>query len=661
MSVFFFLQLSGFFSSLIILTHWINSILFHFRCLRSSFLPCFAWGWFLYFLIYMVGRWFAFSVETVQMLFTSLAFGVPLISLLWYYVHPGAQTKTLRAWINLPLDKGTLVLVALFVGAMIYIGPYLEYPSDPLFHLFSTQIWESTRAIDTASGRQARFAYILNHWLLQSSGLSLGKREGVALLGAVLQGILLWEFIRFTRLFTPNIWIGWLGGIASLGFFGTSAFSFFRYYVLAPTFPAYIVFLEAVIWMLFCFFRQRLFHLVLLLPLIAFCWQNHNQEVLLLVNIGAGTGLFLLIYSYRTTQLPTLSSKFKKLLTGMICVGVVGTVLVALLVESNPGFQSYQDAHKEKFLMPSYHLLGWQMWFYRFSRIDQALGLAGWLAMIGAAWIVFFAPCSRKLYILAGICLWPLIVLWNPLFIEILLKQVPSDTLYRLFYGSFYWILLVLLLEYLNNRYFNSISFFHSHLWQRYFRNLSLLFFPAAILLIGLSFYAHTPIRGRMPHLFTKVDTPQLNGQNLTQTIAYLRDNVPSHCTDSKQQLHFPIRTHIFSDPYVNTYLGTTGYFYTISNRWGPFDVYNKMTGSKNFNPLPFLQFLKTQEICYVILYPQNNAPDSHWADVSGHWLVDYANTHKYYSSPFLKWVQNSPEYLEPVFQDGIIRIYKVL
>ena len=65
------------------------------------------------------------------------------------------------------------------------------------------------------------------------------------------------------------------------------------------------------------------------------------------------------------------------------------------------------------------------------------------MAMVGAVLALLWLRHSKQQTILACLCIWPLIVLWNPPAVELMLRTVPSSVLYRLIYGSLYWIFLI--------------------------------------------------------------------------------------------------------------------------------------------------------------------------------------------------------------------------
>ncbi len=309
MSLFFLFKLGCYWLSVIFLTQWINRLLNRRHYFSAKILPCFAWGWLLYFALYMTGLWAKISVAALSMLFTALAVGSACAGLLsWLYsLRSPLRLRLLRS--EIPLDLVSLGGTAAFMLGMMLVGPYLEFPSDPLEHLRRIQSWE--RVIwtqDVYSVYALRFSYFWSHWLLQDSGITWGERQGLGIFCAVLQGMLFWSFIRVTKQFTSKKTVAWLGAIFSVAFFGKDVFSFYSYYVLASTFTTYLVFLEGLLLLLHCFQQQQFRNLWLLPPLLFFCVQNHAQEALLLLNAGLGLCVLLLLVNDVFTTFSSLSS-----------------------------------------------------------------------------------------------------------------------------------------------------------------------------------------------------------------------------------------------------------------------------------------------------------------------------------------------------------------
>ncbi|MBF0290342.1 MAG: hypothetical protein HQM14_21220 [SAR324 cluster bacterium] len=662
---FFLFQLVGFFISVVVINFSINYFLLRRGYFDKKFLPCFAWGWCVYFLIYLLGRYFSASVEIVHLIFTGMALFIPLLAGFWYWLSFSSRIKKVLP-LGLPHEKETLIFVSLFVGAMAFVGPYLEFPSDPLYHLSSIQHWETARWVDSVQGRSSHFMYFLSHWLLKPSNISWGHRAGLTIFCASLQGLLLWSFIRFTRVFTRSVKLGLLGGMASVGLFGTSIFSFYRYYVLADTFVSYLVFLEALVLVICCFYKERFRYLLLLPPLLVFCWNNHRQEVLLLLNAVIGIGTLLLIFKYRA-----FISRFRKLLLFVTGLGVV--LVVLLWIATNiPKLTEAQLFYLQKL---ADRLADKPLYVISFSRLNAALGAAGWMAMNFAVLTLLFLRHNKQLAILACLCIWPLIVLWNPIATHIMLFTIPSSVLYRLVFGSMFWIFLVVFVDYLYKRRLNLLRWVPDWKFSKFQnRSVSLKFFITTVVFVGVMWFPQSPIQGKIYQLVHQAQD-RLTGKDLEAAIQYLRQNAPSNCIDPYRAKGFwRVRHYVVGDAYVNSYLLATGYFHTISDRWET--IYPQGEASHGFfyhsilkwfenleekDAPNFPEILKKRNVCYIIVSAENQIPSSRIGLISGHWAPNYLGSKKAYSVKLHGWVKKYSQFFQLVFQDQAVLIYKVL
>ena len=653
--MFFVLQFLGFFISVILLNHWVNLLLTRRSFFAFKYLPCFGWGWCIYLIIYMIGRWMSAPVESVRLFYTGIALLVPTLAGVWYLSNPHASVWQQQR-IDLPLDPWTLLLVGAFIGGMIYVGPYLEFPSDPVDHLALIQTWEKARWMHNndiyVGNYSSRFIYFFEHWLLQPSGLSFGNRTGLLLLSPVLQGILFWQFIRITKVLTNNTVLSWLGGLMSLGFFGYNAVSFYRYTVLAGTLLAYIIFLEGLILIIGSFSKEEWRYLFLLPPLLIFCWQNHPQETLLQINGMVGICITLLLFRYRN-----ISPRFRKFMVLVTITVITFSVFILFKKEVLP----------ENIFSPLinyYKLWEWNINFIQLKHLNFMLGGLGWFAMFSAILVLLFNPPNRNLDVMAGLCIWSIVIIYNPLSFEVLLRFIPTDVFSRLIYGSIHWVFVVIFIQDLHNKILkiDKVLIVKANI----FLKNKILPYIVILTLFLLSWIPGYPVYGKLRHLGLRVD-PRLDGSNLQPTIEYLRLHTPKSCVDPyPDPAYLPIRSYVLSDSYVNTYLVGTGYFYIVTNRRDikldnvP-SVDTTVSDNDAIDYSSFRKSIKSKKICYVILYVQTEELHSWVGAVLGHWRIDHARTQRYYSANFIEWVTKNPQDFELVFTDNLIRVFKVL
>jgi hypothetical protein len=654
MSAFFVLQFAAYGLSLLLLTRAVNRRLTR-ACawLDPHYLPCIAWGWCVYLLPYLISAWLAAPVEVVWGLYAGLAVGTPIIATahrLWR--HRFAFPTVARA----PgCERWTLLLVAGFVGGMIYVGPYLEFPSDPVDYLYRVQAWEKVRTMDYAGAHQikgiptARFASFLEHWLLRDSGISLGAREGLGLVSAVTQGLLFWQFARLATLLTGRAVWGWLAGALSLGYFGYATLSFYRYVVFSGPMVSYIVYLEGLILIVAAFSKQDWRYFLLLPPVMLLCWMNHEQGTLFLVNALIGVAVALLLFRYRALTRP-----FRRILLGGVVTA--GALALGLAIRWPPVVPKADwEAY---YVTPLGTVFGWQLTYHTVLMLDEMIGAVGWAAMIAAGAVLLLPRRDPGLDIMAAVTLWPLAVLWNPVGVDVLARFTYVDLIHRLLYGSLYWVLPVVLLSHVAERLDQGRRAGAGS--RAVFRYLAV---SALVGLTMASWLARPPIRGRLKHVVLPV-RPELDGANLQPLIRYLRANAGS-CVDPHPDPRYrPIRRYVLSDTYVNTYLLATGYFYTATSRREavghespPLGLQLPLDGA--LDQAAFLSILRERSVCYVVLY-RPTAPVWSWAGTtSGHWRSDHADTTRYYSARFVQWVDD-PRHFELTFEDGPVRVYRL-
>jgi hypothetical protein len=639
------LQLVGFGLSLVLLSGAINRRLRHrFPWLEPAYLPAVAWGWCVYLALYLAARALAAPVEPVRASFTALALGVPLAAAGLAVARRRRPTAPpARGPAECLRDRATLVLVAAFVAGMVVVGPYLEFPTDPVGYLYRVQAWEKVRWADYAWEHAGRFAPFAEHWLLRPSGIDAGDRAGLAWLSALMQGVLLWQVIRLGTLLTGEAVWGWLAGLLSLGYLGYDALSFYRYVVLAGPLLSYIAFLEGLILVVGAFVRGDWRYGLLLPPILLLSWTSHEQGTLFLLDAVTGLAVLLLVFRYRS-----LAPAFRRILLGWTAAGLVAIVaLLALRAPLDPVTEA-----------PDFYtgilgsVLGRPVRYHAALMLHHMIGAVGWVTAAAGLAVLLFARPNRALDVAAALSVWPLLVLWNPLAYEALARVMSLQTFHRLVYGSPYWVLPAVLLGHWAGR-------LGARQAARAAAGAGLL------LLVALSWWAGPPVYGRMRHVWLRVD-PRLDGSNLGPLVRYVRAHAERECRDPHPDPRYrPIRRYVLSDGYVNSYLQATGYFYAASSRRGDDLGYESPALGVTVGLEPAMDYarfravLRDRAVCYVILY-QQDAPLWSWLGATtGHWPPDFARTARLYAPRLVEWVTGHPDDFALVFHDGPIRVYR--
>ncbi|MBP0018746.1 MAG: hypothetical protein J7647_14520 [Cyanobacteria bacterium SBLK] len=651
----FFLQFFAFFFSLLVINHGVNQLILKHFGLESRFLPVFAWGWCFYFFIYILGRRLGTPVEPIRMMFATIAFSVAMTGGVWWILQPQRSFWQERKQ-DLPLDRVTIVFLLCFLVAMIYIGPYLEHPSDSVDYFYRIQTWEKARFMHyRTDSRYVTFATFYEHWLLQPSALSYGKRLGLSFVSAITQGILLWEMIRVARLIVNNVPVSLFAGLMSLGYFGYDAISFYRYGVFSGPMMAYIIYLETLVLIIALFLKEQWRYLLFLPPLLWLTWDNHEQSTLFQAIAIAAISTTLVLFRYRS-----LKPQFRRVLIGAIALCLLGTIFLCCWRE--PLTKNLDLEYQDLYIFNIETLFGWKMYVIRYTPLSHAIGLVGWLTAIASIVFLLFGKPARKLDMMAGLTLFPFLIFCNPLILEALRRVMAVEQFHRLLYGCLFWMFPVLLLHHFSGkleRFFSRISLL-TKVFSRYIHYILIS------LLIFASLLPRDPIYGKMIHSWLKI--PQiLDGSDLQPVIQYLRDNAEKQCNDPyPNENYYPIRRYILSDPYVNTYLSGTGYFYTNTHRWdNEFSQYAVPLGistqlDTNIDYPQFMQLLQEKKVCYIVIYLPKKQVTSWLGKVSGHWYDTYAHTQRHYSPTFLKWVRESPQDFQLVFEEEGIQIFQV-
>lgn len=657
----FSILLMGFLASLGIIKVLVNRVLCSRFSLEEQWLPQLSWGWLIYFLIFKFARWRALSIEPVRLTYLTISLTSLGFIGFWLCRNYFSRKRQLFTPETIEWLKSFFPYLAVF-AVMASLDIYLEFPSDPLVHLQHIQAWEKVALMDFGSGRTySRFIYFFQNWLFRYSDLSMGTRTGMLLFGATLQTMLFWQFVRLTKLLTHNVILGWFGGLMSLAYFGYDAFSFYRYTTFGGATVAYICCLEGFILIVAAFFKEEIKYLLLLPPILFFCYGNHEQEALLQLNAIVGISFLMLLFRRQHFT--------KKMLRLMSTIAAFTFIFTIYTLFAKDPLGHNIDVLNDFNLTVLLNLDGRYAVIHDPAVLNLMTGFLGWFSAIAAAIVLIMNRQSRQLDIAAAITVWPWIVLLNPIGIEVLERYMSSQVFHRLIYGSMYWLFPLVAFptawEVLKR---------HSILLEKpeqrplkFFLSKERVTYLLAAILVTLAFIHEAPVRGKMSHIFYRPPA-HLDGRNLREPIRYLRQSAQDDCfivqNDNSQSL--PILSWVLSDPYTSAYLSGTGYFYTAANRFGApgFEsIYIPMNTSvtqQDINYESFIATLKQHNICYIVIYIPQKSVHSKTGLWVGHWSVDYADTRKFYSSDFIDWVSNNPQDFDLVYKNQETTIFKV-
>jgi hypothetical protein len=530
------------------------------------------------------------------------------------------------------------------------VGVYLEFPTDPIEYLYRVQAWEKVPFSDYhASQYSARFAPFVYHWLLRATEVGVGDRTSLSVLTGIIQAMLLWAVIRLGLVLTGSVGWGCLAALLALGYFGYDAISYFRYLPLSGAILSHIAFLEGLVLVVAALTREQWRYLALLPPLVLLAWWNHEQGVLFFANALLGSGLLLLIFRYRT-----LDPRFRR----RLLLSTIGLAAITVIVALGRGPGSWNSPPLPSYVTRLGVVFGQPLYAHAFAMLDQMMGLVGWVSMLLAVAVLVTRTSDRRLDVAAAVSLWPLLVVWNPAALFFLDRILPWESFHRLLYGSVYWLLPAVVLKHLSDRIGEAGA---RSARAGLFGRVSV---ALVLILVAISFVPGPPVRGRMRHLWDRVD-PRLDGSTLKRTIEFVRARAPQECPDPHPDPRFqPIRHYVLTDPYVSAYLAATGYFYVAIDRWGgpgwespPLDFTVSHNGHIDYPT--FRSILRHRGVCYVIVYRQQAPLWSWMGATTHHWAPDAARAEQYYSPRFLEWIRRHPDDFELVFRDGPIGVYR--
>ena len=655
----------SFLAFLILANIFFNKLLQRLFSFEEDVLPQLSWGLLVYFLIFRLARWLALPVIPIMILYEIVSIASFIFLSLWL-VQKIFNSE--RKWLASNIYRYGKFSLPLLLAFMIFVslGAYLEFPSDPTLHLQSIQAWEKVIYMNFGLGSKVydRFIYFFQHWLLRYSDLNVGARSGLTLVGAMFQTMLVWQFVRITKLLTNNTLLGWLGGLMSIGYFGYDAFSFYRYTALGGATIAQISCLEGFILIISTFLKEEIKYLSLLPLILFFCYGNHEQETLLQLNAIVGISFLMLIFRRRQ-----FTQKMVRVMTFIVVSAL--SFMVYSFITKKPLLVNLIDIPNGDFMLTNlFEINGHQIIIHNFAMLNTMTGFLGWCLAILAVILLLLNESHRKLDVMGAITAWPWIILLNPIGIKLLERYIPSVVFHRLIYGSLYWLFPIIALPYLARLISRNWPLNYDSQASEYLvsnLNSNLITYFSVSLLIVLSFNPNFPVQGKMSHFFFRPE-PYLDGGNLQNPVGYLRKVTPNTCLDTRiESATLAIRSWVLSDPYTNTYLAGTGYFYTVSDRFGSpgFESdqipLSTTVTQQEMSYSDFLSKVKEYNICYVFIHLTQQEVKSKTAEWVGHWPVSHADTRKFYSSDFIDWVSNNPQDFELEYENKESKLFKVL
>jgi hypothetical protein len=353
--------------------------------------------------------------------------------------------------------KEVVLLFLLIFFLSLFLGAYLEPPSDPLEHLRRIYSYCDATTIDIPRHNKGFWQYnmsgvfLCNDVLTHSPSLRLMT---INVVSATVQGLLfvgLFMLAKSSGL--PAMW-AFFAALTGYLFFGTDRFSYFSYYALAAGAFSMLLYW---LWGAYFFFNKErkslLWGLVFLMLVLPILLVNHQQEAAFL---GFVTVFWLFWHGHQWA--------WKRLsdLSWARTLYLIGLVFLLLVVPQYPGLMDPDvmdpdivgstvaelshnwktNQYLLKDFIPYYPLGDFQG-----HRVASTLGVLGYLPLILLPFLLLPNVVPLPLYARMGIAilgLLPLIIFAIPLLSFIWISSIKASEAYYIFwritYTAFYWL-----------------------------------------------------------------------------------------------------------------------------------------------------------------------------------------------------------------------------
>ena len=555
------------------------------------------------------------------------------------------------------LENLPIIIIVIILGIYhLQFGAYTEIPADIYYHIEKfRRIQESFLSGDLSpiSSVAQAFKQDIEVWyhllalVVLQTNVSTGQAvQTASLLSQCLFLIAVFEFSK--RIFSDRVNAEVIALLATLLVaihMGITAFSYLRYYALAPGMLGFVLYFTAIVVFWDLLIKRSFEHFLSRVSFLAFI-------LLAAVLIHTQEAMFIMI-----------------LCSVMICIFAVCIVLGK---EGEPKFQVWQRSGFDRFaflialLVVFVFTIAYVFLHNNFVHFGNngnrlwefgpAIGLLPQLSILNpsyqfmqvvTAWgllvyVLFFCHWQRykhNLFLISGMLL-PLFTVFNPFFTDLFLRLTDSTVLWRFcFLIPIHYVAADLILHYLQSLFTNSDLSDNESKTSRLFMGaalVSLLVFLAP-LMNGWKGLHHS----RYPTL--KAVNPQQSYQHLSDAIDFL-ENIPN----KKVLLTDPVTGYVLSG-------------FTKHNSFRDKFFINEYSGFKKFtfdsyadNPLQ-----KYSDHLLVINERTVKNGDSFVGAVTRHWPTDlFQRIQPFYTSELKRHISANPEKFSLLFEKDNFAIY---
>ena len=593
----------------------------------------------------LAGRYFSLSTDWFTLLY---GVSVSLFLLIIWFCQKTELQDQINAIRSAMADRSWLYgLIAVVFGYLAWyylVGPYTEVPADFYFHLefLKRQLGIVQQgSLGAHLGywsvltQQSGFWYLLLAYLIDLIGL---RTIDILYSGMLLFGLLFITsiYVFSYRLFRPLPLSDVQRSVAAVlsCFFvviqmGVTAFSFIRYYNIAPVIVNYIVFLTALVCLMEIVEQKRLAALKTNGPLWGLCFITalviHNQEGLFILVITVATVGWLLINHYLLSG----QSQIKRL-AGLcfFLVAIMSIAILALILAFDQASIPVSPEGKVVALpitIPDFgplHILNPYYQFYQTVTI--------WGFLVALLFFMGFSFFRHQPLLVAGM-LSPLVTVFNPVFVDVYLRIEGDFSLWRLCF------LLPL--------YFVAATFIVSNVykWPQYgvWKRNTMAFVVAALVLLPTS------------NSISKSVNSNLRTTN--QSVA--QENSYHQWLDLIEALNGLRRHDVLTDPVTGYIVSGLTPHYTFRHKFYPTSYYRAFS----FNYDDYSDFPLSRYRGWLLIVNLRDGAESRSGALSGHWPEDVLKVSDFYSEKLLRHLDQNPDRFETVWTARGITVYRIL
>jgi hypothetical protein len=588
---------------------------------------------------YLVSFWFVATIGWPEELVVNIQIGqaVALFGILFLKGRVRVLASNLIGQLKGSGRHGIpeIIIVTMVSIWLFSVGPYLEIPTDVFEHL--TRITDIKQDLKHGAFGTTFPWYSAVAIALRYSGEPVSQI--IMPFSVAMTAIFLFGVISLARELAGQLKLSRLGElvllisspVCTLLMFGTSVFSYLRYYIFAPTFLVYLIYLFSGFLAIDLIVNERLHRKFFIRAITVFLgilvsYVVHRQEALFIVSmLIAGVAYVVLTDVWRVKKslgpdLVVLPSSWRVL--GFFGIPILVFISMFLIMKSG---------QPEEFLLRNNIIdMGEVIGLDRQlliadpkGRLFETLGLGGVIAIV--AYFLLIPGKERPIFLSISI-LAPILIIFNPIIVGVFLSVSKQEVLWRFMYMTPIGLVVGYLLAFLASQ-----GRFRRHTWLNI----------VAILVLIIPWIPYERAQEVLQQRYSTLrEIPQL------QDIRLLSDLV-------KEVSRYEGRD-ILTDPVTGYVIGAM-----TENRYTGF----KFHRSQDHIDLNKRQYSKDSFAGFkgwLVIINLRDGTDSKNGALSGHWPISTLRTSEYYSQGLVEFLSKNPSHFQLVWERNKIRLYEI-